>query len=167
MTDGGRNLNGRLDARDGINEIKTGSSKKGAWTLYGGSVTVDSKKYNLRAGFNDEGKDKLEDMLSGLMVGDMVDVLIEKNKGGYDEVTHIEVASKDKVTGRVPEGTPVTAYSNTNANKQTVKHEVFNCKFEDIKTRLAAIGEIYNVFATQPMYRPTQDDFVFICYYKD
>ena len=78
MTDGGRNINGRLDDKDGVNEIKTGASKAGPWTLYGGSITVDGKKYNLRAGFNDEGKETLEKMLSGLMVGDNVNVLIEK-----------------------------------------------------------------------------------------
>ena len=70
------------------------------------------------------------------------------------------------VKDRVPEGTPVTNYSNTNANQQTVKHEVFNCKYEDIQDRLAAVEELYKVFATQSLYRPTQDDFVFICYYK-
>ena len=159
---------GILNEKNGVNVVKSGTKKNGEkWTLYSGSVTVDNKKYNLEAGFNDEGKDKLEKMLSGLMVNDNVTMDLEKNKDGYDVVVHIEVAGSDKVTGRVPENTPVTAYSNTNAAKQTVKHEVFNCKFEDIKTRLAAVGELYNVFATQPMYRPTQDDFVFICYYKD
>jgi hypothetical protein len=165
MVDGMRNVTGRLEDKDGVNPIRNGKNAKGDWILYGGSITVDGNKYSLKAGFNDEGKEKLEEMLGGLMVNDTVNLTIEINDKGYDEVTIIEVKNP-----RVDPNVKVTSFANTTLGKNManeVQHIVVKCTFEELEDTLHKMGTEHKIFATQPLYRNKHDDFVLIGYYKE
>lgn len=160
-----KRVTGKLEEKDGVNKGAHGTNAKGEWVVYNASVTVDSKTYKLKGEFNDEGKDKLEDMLSGLMVNDTVTLGIEQNKKGYDEVTHIEVTEP-----RVDTNVKVTSFANTTVGKaiaNEVKHVVVKCTFEELEDTLHKIGTEHNIFATQSLYRSKHDDFVLIGYYKE
>ena len=156
------NVRGKLEGKDGVTELKSGTGARGPWTLYGGKVTVKGKDYNLKAEFKEE---KVEDMLSGLVVGDTVNLTIETDDKGYRNVIVIETVKDDgNDTGQAD----IIKYSETKSGRErVVKRKVIICKVEDIESELIEIDKEKDVFATQPVYRSKHDDFVLICYYRE
>lgn len=165
-------ITGRLTDKDGVNEIRRGTSPKGKdWVLYGGSIKVDGKKYNLKAEFEDH-KDTIEDMLNGLMVNDNVEVSVVKNSKGFDEVTSISCIGHEPATSDGPEDIDYETVSMSDeapapeSNTNSLPVVALETKDpKELGVEITKFGTNHNVRFTQTHFDGKNDRWVAFCFY--
>ena len=72
-------MKGKLENIGEINAVSSGSGKKGPWTLWSTKLTVDGNDY----GYSDFDKKVLEDKVSKLKQGSIVEFETEENSSGH------------------------------------------------------------------------------------
>lgn len=98
-------MKGKIEAIGPIENVSSGSGKKGPWILWSAKVNVDGNEY----GYSDFEKKDLEAKCAKLKVGSTVEFETEENKGGFTNVkrkTEIKVLEEGKgAAGPAPAGT--------------------------------------------------------------
>lgn len=87
-------MKGKLEKISEIKELKSGSGKKGAWTLWGCTLIVDGNNY----GLTDFKKEELEKKTAELKTGSVIEFQTEQ-RGEYTNVkqeTEIKVLEEGK-----------------------------------------------------------------------
>ena len=77
---------GRIKAIKKPAVLKTGTGKKGKWTLYSMGIMLAEKEWHNATSFNQK---ELDDMISGLAEGDFVNIVDEQNQKGYWQISSI------------------------------------------------------------------------------
>lgn len=86
-----RNENGEIRAIKYPTELKSGTGKKGKWTLWTAGLRLGGEWHNATS----FSKKELEELVSGLSIGDYVKIADEKNDKGFWQISNVVKIKKE------------------------------------------------------------------------